>query len=90
MIIIQFVPNIAFILFSVTIDVFKPIMVKGYETIILFQNFMGVIFISVIQLKYFKVLHSMSTQESFTSLQVIYDYHMRDYAMICVVKETSL
>ena len=64
-------------------------MVKGYKTIILFQNFMCVILISV-NLEYFKVLHSMSTQESFTSLQVIYDYHMRDYAMICVVKETSL
>ena len=32
----------------------------------------------------------MSTPESFTCLQVIYDYHMRDYAMLCVVKETSL
>lgn len=69
-------------------------MVKGYKTIKLFQNFMYVIRISYwllyLQLEHFKVLHSMSTPESFTCLQVIYDYHMRDYAMLCVVKETSL
>ena len=67
-------------------------MVKGYKIIILFQNFMCVILISVISynLEYFKVLHWMSTQESFTCFQIMYDYHMRDYAMICVEKETSL
>jgi len=29
----------------------------------------------------------MSTQESFTCFQIMYDYHMRDYAMICVEKK---
>ena len=45
---------------------------------------------NIIQLEYFEVLHSMSTQEFLTCLQIIYDYHMHDYAIVCVVKETSL